>query len=730
MPVGGCRTLFAVGLVLLCLVATAGERRRVTPGDVQQAIEKGQAVLLERIAHGKRDRLGEQGFGLTLLALLSSGIQPDDPRIAPAIADWVGGWNELMAQQYQGTYQGGVLLMILAQIDDPRHRLVAAEIARKLQRFQNPDGGWGDYSRTQFALLGLSAAEDLGVDVPDSVFEAAQGFVVSGQNPDGGWAYTPGAQQSYGSMTVAGITSLHICRSRLSRSSKTCGQHGRDRNMEAGMAWLAARFAVRNNPGKDGAHPLYYLYGLERVGVILARRFLGGNDWYREGAEFLVTAQNLRDGSWRQDLYGTQYAILFLGKASRPLAIQKLDYGPGWDPDPFDVKDLTDRSSKDLGRPMTYQIVDQDARVEELLASPALYLQGHGRVAFKPEFRTQLRRYLDHGGFLFASACCGSPEFDESFREEMKTLYPGVPFEKLPASHPIYNSPNRINDGAAHVFETMNTGCRSSIYYAPHDICCGWGGCLGCRDSTAVPAETSRRLGVNLLSHVIGMHPLKDRLKDVKLEDAARIRRMAPDALQLGRIHHGGGSQLDPGAIPNLLQTLREETHMKRDATTVEVDPASDELGDFPILYMIGYRDFSMTDREIQQLRAYLDRGGFLFAECGCGRDEFDQAFRTFAAKLYPDAKLERLQKDHPVLRSTYDIAKVKYKPSVAARYPDLGTQPHLEGIHFNDRLSVVYSRFNLSCELQGRVDPTSLGVLNPDAYKIGVNIIVHALSR
>jgi hypothetical protein len=72
----------------------------------------------------------------------------------------------------------------------------------------------------------------------------------------------------------------------------------------------------------------------------------------------------------------------------------------------------------------------------------------------------------------------------------------------------------------------------------------------------------------------------------------------------------------------------------------------------------------------------------------------------------------------------------VKYKPSVAARYPDLGTQPHLEGIHFNDRLSVVYGRFNLSCELQGRVDPTSLGVLNPDAYKISVNIIVHALSR
>jgi hypothetical protein len=72
----------------------------------------------------------------------------------------------------------------------------------------------------------------------------------------------------------------------------------------------------------------------------------------------------------------------------------------------------------------------------------------------------------------------------------------------------------------------------------------------------------------------------------------------------------------------------------------------------------------------------------------------------------------------------------VKYKPSVAARYPNLGTQPHLEGIRFGDRLPVVYSRFNLSCELQGRTDPTSLGVLNPDAYKIGVNVMVYALGH
>jgi hypothetical protein len=276
----------------------------------------------------------------------------------------------------------------------------------------------------------------------------------------------------------------------------------------------------------------------------------------------------------------------------------------------------------------------------------------------------------------------------------------------------------------------MNTGCRHSIFYAPHDVCCGWGGCQGCRDAKAVSAETSRKLGINLLAFVIGVTPMKDRLEEVKLQDAERVRRLPPDTLQIGRLHHNGGSRLDPAAIPNLLQTLREETNMKRDATTVEVAPGTDELGDYPLLYMIGFKDFTMTDREIQQIRAYLDRGGFLFAECGCGRDEFDRAFRKFMEKLYPETKLDFLPPDHEILHSTYDIVEVKYKPSVAARYPDQGTRPHLEGIQINGRLSVVYSRFNLSCELQGRKDATSLGVLNPDAFKIGVNIIVYALSH
>jgi hypothetical protein len=40
---------------------------------------------------------------------------------------------------------------------------------------------------------------------------------------------------------------------------------------------------------------------------------------------------------------------------------------------------------------------------------------------------------------LFADACCGSTNFDRSFREFMAQLYPDHPLKQIPADHEIYS---------------------------------------------------------------------------------------------------------------------------------------------------------------------------------------------------------------------------------------------------------------------------------------------------
>ena len=55
------------------------------------------------------------------------------------------------------------------------------------------------------------------------------------------------------------------------------------------MNWLGKHFAVNAN--------LYYMYGLERAGMLYGTEKFGDHDWYLEGAKSIVRGQK-DDGSW------------------------------------------------------------------------------------------------------------------------------------------------------------------------------------------------------------------------------------------------------------------------------------------------------------------------------------------------------------------------------------------------------------------------------------------------
>ena len=61
---------------------------------------------------------------------------------------------------------------------------------------------------------------------------------------------------------------------------------------------------------------------------------------------------------------------------------------------------------------------------------------------------------------------------------------------------------------------------------------------------------------------------------------------------------------------------------------------------------------------------------------------------------------------------------------------PELGERPCLEGLKIQGRLAVLYSRFNLGCELQGHTCVNCMGVKGQDAYKLAVNVLLYALSH
>ncbi|MFW6330657.1 MAG: DUF4159 domain-containing protein, partial [Gemmatimonadota bacterium] len=85
-----------------------------------------------------------------------------------------------------------------------------------------------------------------------------------------------------------------------------------------------------------------------------------------------------------------------------------------------------------LARPATIQLTDPGLR-----SYPYLYLTGHGNLRLSEREVAALRLYLDEGGFLHADDNYG---LDESFRRELRRVYPNAELVAVPHDHPVYHT--------------------------------------------------------------------------------------------------------------------------------------------------------------------------------------------------------------------------------------------------------------------------------------------------
>ena len=183
----------------------------------------------------------------------------------------------------------------------------------------------GDHSNTQYAALGLRACHDAGIALPVAVIEkAAEQWRKSQQQGKGarGWNYSMSPGMAWGSMTAGGLGSLMIYDHILGKDYR------KDADVIDGLAWLAEHFTVAENPeGRSYSRwHYYYLYGLERAGMLYGTETIGRHEWYAEGAAYLLKEQSA-DGSWKsKEGFGAVdscFAILFLKRATVTLDKEK-----------------------------------------------------------------------------------------------------------------------------------------------------------------------------------------------------------------------------------------------------------------------------------------------------------------------------------------------------------------------------------------------------------------------
>jgi hypothetical protein len=168
-----------------------------------------------------------------------------------------------------------------------------------------------------------------------------------------GWGYVPQTiypgmpadsvvHKAIGSMTCSGVAALCVAKANIEGSSwYSRNKKALNRGIRDGCGWLAHNFTVQHNPGSPNEWHHYYLYGLERAGILSLVREFGKHNWYAEGGNFLLKEQR-SDGSWPEELgrqnhpmpgqqgafirganldsmINTCFAILFLKRATAPV---------------------------------------------------------------------------------------------------------------------------------------------------------------------------------------------------------------------------------------------------------------------------------------------------------------------------------------------------------------------------------------------------------------------------
>ena len=780
-----CRQAFRFIPLTAVLLAVCGfpAQAELTSEEVQQAIQRARAYLIQKqnVPKGNWTAYQSQPGGVTglcLLALLSAGDQPDEKHIAMGL-EYL---RNLEAPQR--TYAAALQTMVYCKATPKKDRLLIRRNVGLLESWQiregNRQGAWsyssqiarnsGDNSNSQFALLALHEAERVGIEVSKQTWRRALSYWTKNQRPDGSWGYIEGTPGT-GSMTCAGIASMVISAGRFSQDAfvtesgrvQCCGKRKKDETTEVidrGLQWMGRNFSVNRNPVAGGpiqasrAWLLYYLYGLERVGRTTGHRFIGGHDWYREGAATLVASQNKLQGSWKgsgamqnNPSIGTALCLLFLSKGQRPVLIAKGLRGEQEDGNQHrsDVGNLTHYVEGLWGRDMTWQLIDlETAGSTDLLQSPVLFLSGSNSLQLNEDQRRTLRAYVDQGGFLLAEACCNGTSFDHDFRQLMREIFPENPLRPLPPDHPIWFAETKVDlNHAPEQLWGIDACCRTSVVYCPEDISCYWELGMKKRDRSYPRAIEEKitalhNLGANILAYATGRE-LKNKLDIPQTTAMDADDSSARGILRIPKLRHTGGSDDAPSAWSNLLALVGNKRKLRTSSEKIMLPLESETLYDFPVVFMHGRRGFRWSSSEQEYLATFLERGGVLFADAICASAEFTSAFRREIQAVLPDGTWSRIPADHPLFTQEYggyDITKVTRRDPQARSETDplraklVSVSPFLEGLAVDDRYAVIFSPYDLSCALENTPSLECKGYLTEDAAKIGINVILYTLQQ
>ncbi len=637
-----------------------------------------------------------------------------------------------------------------------------------LAEHQHRSGGWGygpghrssrtnpqmtDVSNTFLAMRALRDASAAGARVPPEVWSRCHAYWSRIANPDGGIGYQPRGRMafrlrgsSYGSMTAAGLTALHMLAGRRAALTEAPFFNAGMRRtnplpyqpiVEGALKWLGDNIALQTNPkwvwGEDEAYEYYYLFCLQQLADAAGLREIGGREFVRGSVRLLLKRQRPA-GSWSRPggnadgddliVIRTCFALLALQRARGPLALHKLRLPDDPDNDPLDAVHLV----RYLGRlkPMrnaTWRRATLATPDHRLDMAPLLYVCSP-RSEFPDGLAERLRSFVRGGGTVLYQPFAAEPDAVEAAKAFLATALPDLTPAPVPDSHPVFSLHFDIPLAGRPKLFGFGDGCRTRVFVLLNDLSGAW------HQNRLVSHAQFFQLAANIALYTTDFVPLPSKL---------RVQRRLPELpeplrrIRVARARHGGDWNVCPGALEGLDRVLNQALSLGVEQGPA-VDPAEGIDPNVTLLWMTGTSGPTLSPRAMAETKRYLLAGGTLMIDSAMGGEAFHDRARRLVAGMFGDDALRPAGPGHPLRTGSFaggvgsDLSEVAYtRAAVRDGVPEL--MP-LEIVPLDGRAAVVISPYAVTCPLLARPTYGCKGLATLDAARLAANVTLYAATR
>ena len=195
--------------------------------------------------------------------------------------------------------------------------------------------------------------------------------------------------------------------------------------------------------------------------------------------------------------------------------------------------------------------------------------------------------------------------------------------------------------------------------------------------------------------------------------------------------------QIDsPAAERHFLRGLRRLSAVNARPTETYVHPQDPQLFEFPFLYVVEAGHWDLTEAEVESVREYLLRGGFIMFDDFHGSEEWE-FFMSGIRRIFPGRPVEDLANGSEVFHVLFDMDRREQIPGLQMIYSGRpyerdGVVPHWRGIRDDDGRLMILINHNMDLgDAWEHADwPEYPERFTAMSYRLAINYIIYAMTH